>query len=289
VLVATPIGNLGDLSPRATQVLASADVVCCEDTRRTRQLLAAAGIPTPRLVALHRHSEAARTGQVVAWLQTGQTVALATDAGTPGISDPGARLVAAALAAGIRVTAVPGPNAAVTALVLSGLPTDRFCFEGFLPRQGPERRRRLALIAADERTTVLHEAANRLAGTLADLAAACGGQRPVVVARELTKLHEELWRGSAADAAATFAQRPVRGEVVVVVHGAPPPGPPGDEDVTAALAAHLDAGRSRRDAAAAVAGALGVSRHRAYELALHVEHHGRRSSSDDVAAPKGGS
>ncbi len=273
VLVATPIGNLGDLSPRAVDTLAGADLVCCEDTRRTRALLSHAGVRVRALLAVHEHNEDRQAAAVARRLQAGETVALVTDAGTPGISDPGALVVRAALAAGASVSVVPGPNAAVAALVASGLPADRFCFEGFLPRRGPARRQRLAAIAADERTTVVHEAPGRLVGTLADLRDALGPERPIAVVRELTKVHEEVWRGEVGDAAGAFAARAagdgVRGEIVVVIGGSPPArGEPTDDEIADALQGPLGAGTSVRDAAAAVAEALGVSRRRAYALAL---------------------
>jgi 16S rRNA (cytidine1402-2'-O)-methyltransferase len=268
VLVATPIGNLGDLSPRAVAALDAADVVCCEDTRRTRALLSAAGVAgRGRLVSLHEHNEDARIPEVLGWVEEGRTVAVVTDAGTPAVSDPGERLVAAAARRGLTVTVVPGPSSVLAALVVSGLPTERFCVEGFLPRKGAERHRRVAALAAEERTAVVLEAPGRLAATLAELAAALG-ERPVAVVRELTKVHEEVWRGTLADAAAEFAAREVRGEVAVVVGGAPPPGPVPDERVAAAVAGRLAAGDSARAAADAVAAALGVGRRRAYQAAI---------------------
>ncbi|HZQ83745.1 MAG TPA: 16S rRNA (cytidine(1402)-2'-O)-methyltransferase, partial [Acidimicrobiales bacterium] len=199
-VVATPIGNLGDLSPRAVETLRTADVIACEDTRHTRKLLSHAAIPTPRLLAVHDQNEAAQVRTVLGLLEQGKHVVLVSDAGTPAVSDPGERLVAAATASGYVVEAVPGPSAVITALVTSGLPTGRFAFEGFLPRKGAERRQRLAGIAADRRTTVLYEAPHRLAATVADLAEACGPLRRVALARELTKLHEETWRGTLAGA-----------------------------------------------------------------------------------------
>lgn len=268
VLVATPIGNLGDLSPRARQALADAELVCCEDTRRTRQLLSHAGVKARALVSVHSHNEQARVREVVGRLRAGDTVVVVSDAGTPAVSDPGARLVSAAAAAGIEVVVVPGPNAAVAALVVSGMPTDRFCFEGFLPRKGPERRRRVEELAAERRTAVVFETAPRLAATLAELAEACGPERAVAVARELTKLHEEVWRGSLGEAAQRFTGREVRGELVIVLHGAPSPAGPTDEELSAALRPRLDAGVSLREASADVARALGVSRRRVYELGI---------------------
>ncbi|HXQ62705.1 MAG TPA: 16S rRNA (cytidine(1402)-2'-O)-methyltransferase [Acidimicrobiales bacterium] len=268
VMVSTPIGNLGDLSPRAVEVLGRADLVCCEDTRRTRALLTHAGITGQRLLSLHARNEVERLPQLLAELAAGKTVAVVSDAGTPTVSDPGARLVAAAATAGAEVTAVPGPSAALTALVVSGLPTARFCFEGFLPRRGSDRRRRLEVLAAEERTVLIHEAPGRLAATLADLAVVCGPERRVVVARELTKLHEEVWRGTLAEGAKEFAVRDVRGEVVVVLAGAGPPAPVDEAAVVSALRRQVEGGASWRDAAGAVAAELGVSRRHVYDHAL---------------------
>jgi 16S rRNA (cytidine1402-2'-O)-methyltransferase len=274
VLVATPIGNLGDLSPRAREVLAAADLICCEDTRRTRALLSAMGIPAggprgDRLLSLHAHNEAARLDRVTACVAGGGTVAVVSDAGTPGISDPGSVLVAALADAGERVSVVPGPSSVVAALVVSGLPTDRFAMEGFLPRKGPERRARLAAVMADQRTTVVLEAPSRVVATLEELAA-LDGARPVAVVRELTKVYEEVWRGSAAEAASAFAARRVRGEVVLVIGGAPPPAPASTDDIDAAVRRRLAQGDGPRQAAAAVAGELGVARRTIYETALRL-------------------
>jgi 16S rRNA (cytidine1402-2'-O)-methyltransferase len=268
VLVSTPIGNLGDLSPRAVEVLATADLVCCEDTRRTRGLLTHAGITGRRLLSLHARNEAGRLPELLGHLEAGKTVAVVSDAGTPTVSDPGGRLVAAAVAAGVEVTAVPGPSAALMALVVSGLPTARFCFEGFLARRGSDRRRRLEALATEERTTIIHEAPGRLAATLSDLVAACGPTRAVVVGRELTKLHEEVWRGTLAEAAEEFGARDVRGEVVVVLAGAPPAAPAGESEVVDALRRQVGDGASWRDAAGTVAAELGVSRRDVYDQAL---------------------
>ena len=276
VLVATPIGNLGDLSPRAREVLATADLICCEDTRRTRALLSASGITAKgphgdRLLSLHGHNEATRLDRVVAAVASGSTVAVVSDAGTPGISDPGAWLAAQLAAAGETVSTVPGPSAVVGALVVSGLPADRFCVEGFLPRKGPERRRRLESLLADHRTSVVLEAPGRLVATLQELAAA-DPARPMAVVRELTKLHEEVWRGTLSDAAEAFAARDVRGEIVLVIGGAPPAAPAGDAAVEAAVRAALDDDPSAgpRQVAELVAASLKVPRRRAYEAALRL-------------------
>ncbi|MBO0731359.1 MAG: 16S rRNA (cytidine(1402)-2'-O)-methyltransferase, partial [Acidimicrobiaceae bacterium] len=234
VVVGTPIGNLGDLSPRAAAALAEADVICCEDTRHTRKLLSAAGIPAPRLVAMHQHNEAAAAADAVRLAAGGSTVAVATDAGMPGISDPGGRVIAQALEAGVPVRVVPGPSAALAALVASGLPAERFCFEGFLPRKGGDRAARLAAVASETRTTVVFESPRRAAATLADLAAVCGGDRLAAVGRELTKLHEEVRRGTLSELAAWAAAEQPPGEWVIVVSGAATPAA-GDDDIREAL------------------------------------------------------
>jgi len=272
VLVATPIGNLADLGPRAREVLAEADLICCEDTRRTRALLSAAGIGAQdRLLSLHGHNERDRLERVATCVAGGGTVAVVSDAGTPGISDPGAWLAAQLAAAGETVTTVPGPSSVIGALVVSGLATDRFCVEGFLPRKGPERRRRLAALMEDERTSVVLEAPGRVAGTLAEMAA-LDAARPAAVVRELTKVHEEVWRGTLGEGARSFAARQVRGEVVLVVGGAPPRPPASDAEVDAAVRVQLaeNPGAGPRQVAERVAAELGVARRRAYEAALHV-------------------
>jgi 16S rRNA (cytidine1402-2'-O)-methyltransferase len=265
-LVATPIGNLGDLPPRAVEVLAGAALVCCEDTRRTGRLLQHAGVRAARLAVANEHTETARIADMLGVLGDGGDVAVVTDAGTPGISDPGERLVRAALDAGYRVSAVPGPAAAVTALVISGLPTSRYVFEGFLPRTGRDRTARLAEIGAEPRTVVLYEAPHRIARTLDDLAAACGPDRAIAVCRELTKLYEQVLRGTVAAVRRELGEP--RGEYVVVVAGKPADDTPvGDESVRAALRAAIAGGASKRDAAASVASELGVPRNHAYSLA----------------------
>ena len=298
VLVATPIGNLGDLSPRAAETLRSADLVCCEDTRRTRALLSASGIPAGgRLRSLHAHNEVQRVPELLAAMSGGRTVAVVSDAGTPAVSDPGSRLVSAALDAGLQVTTVPGPSAALAALVVSGLPTDRFCVEGFLPRSGAGRRRRLDSVVSEPRTTVVFESPERLASTLAELAARAP-QRALAVCRELTKLHEEVWRGTASVAADLFARRSVRGEVVVVVEGARSEpakaalGPaarrePSDDELARAVASRLGSGRSVRDTADDVADDLGVSRRRAYRAALDAERRQRRERGGKRSGVRG--
>jgi 16S rRNA (cytidine1402-2'-O)-methyltransferase len=268
VLVATPIGNLADLSPRAVDALRAADAIVCEDTRRTGLLLQHAGVPKRRLVVANEHTEASAAAEVTGLLDRGATVAVVTDAGTPGVSDPGERLVVAAVAAGHTVEAVPGPSAALAALVVSGLPTARFVMEGFLPRTGSSRRRRLADLAGERRTIVLYEAPHRLARTLTDLVAVLGGDRPVAVSRELTKRHEETWRGTLGEARERAATEERRGEHVVVVAGAPDPAPPAADEIAAALQQAMDAGMNRKAAVAHVATALGVPKRVVYDQSL---------------------
>ena len=274
MLVGTPIGNLGDLAPRAVLALQGADVIYCEDTRHSRKLLTHAGITGVPLRSLHEHNEEDRIDEVVAKVATGASVALVTDAGMPGVSDPGSRVVGAVAGAGLAVTVVPGPSAVLAALVTSGLPTDRFVFEGFLPRSGRSRKERLAVVAAEVRTTVLFEAPSRVAATLADLSASCGDERPVAVARELTKLHEEVWRGTLGGAAIWAEESTVRGEVVLVVGGAPEEAEAevADAVLVAAVTDRLAAGERTRGAVDGVAAAFGVPRRRVYALAITARH-----------------
>lgn len=226
-VVATPIGNLGDIGPRALDTLRAAAAICAEDTRRSGQLLAHFGIATP-LLALHEHNEDAISRKLVARLLAGESLALVSDAGTPLVSDPGFRLVRAARAAGVRVSPVPGPSALVAALSVAGLPSDRFVFEGFLPAKASARRERLQPLAAEPRTLIFYESSHRIADTLADMAQAFGGERPAVLARELTKLFETVLDGSLAELLAKVEadadQR--KGEFVLLVQGA-------DEDADA--------------------------------------------------------
>jgi 16S rRNA (cytidine1402-2'-O)-methyltransferase len=223
-VVATPIGNLADLSARAREALISADVIAAEDTRHTRVLLRAIGIATP-LVSLHEHNESQRTAELLARLAAGETIALVSDAGTPLLSDPGLELVQRAARAGFEVHAIPGPSAITSALAVAGLPTDRFCFEGFLPSRERERRAALAALAHEPRTLVFFEAPHRILRTLADMAAEFGAERPAAVARELTKAHETIYRGTLREllARAQAEENFQRGEITIVVHGATAP------------------------------------------------------------------
>ncbi|HUG84282.1 MAG TPA: 16S rRNA (cytidine(1402)-2'-O)-methyltransferase [Euzebya sp.] len=274
VLVATPIGNLEDLSPRAARTLAQADLVACEDTRRTGRLLAHIGADVP-LMAVHDHNEAQRATLICDRVAAGQTVALVSDAGTPGISDPGYDVVAQAVARGLPVTAIPGPAAVIHALVISGLPTDRFAFEGFLPRKAGARRTRLEGLAADDRTLIFYVAPHRAADDLAAMAAAFGADRRAVLTRELTKRFEEAQRGTLSQLAATTAAQPPRGEVTVVVAGAPDRDPSlregwSDSRIRAEVAALVEMGESRRDAVRLVVDRTGMSKRHVYDVAITV-------------------
>ena len=270
VLVATPIGNLGDMTQRAIEALQNADVICCEDTRHSGKLLAHFGVTGKKLIVINEHTEYDAREEIVSLVSSGSIVALVTDAGTPGISDPGERLVVAVVEAGGNVTAVPGASALTMALVISGLPTSRFVFEGFLPRSGAERTDRLAMTTTESRTIVLYEAPHRLAKTLSDLTTACGAMRRVVLARELTKLHEQIWRGTLQDANMLVAATEPRGEYVIILEPAKPPAPPTDEELVAAIKAEIAKGVSRKDSAARVSARFGVAKRHVYELALQV-------------------
>lgn len=267
-VVATPIGNLADLSPRARAALASAVVIAAEDTRHTRVLLEAVGVSTP-LVSLHAHNEATRVPELLARLARGEDVALVSDAGTPLISDPGFELVRRAAEAGFTVQAVPGPSAITAALAVAGLPTQRFCFEGFLPARAAERRRALAQLAHETRTLVFFEAPHRIRATLADLAAAFGPERPAAVARELTKMHESLYRGTLGELLRRAGEDGnfARGELTVVVHGADAPAASADEPALRRTLEILLAELPPSRAAAAAARLTGASRAAAYALA----------------------
>jgi 16S rRNA (cytidine1402-2'-O)-methyltransferase len=269
VLVATPIGNLGDLSPRAVAELRDADVIAAEDTRHSGRLLAHASIPADgRLRAVHAHNEQTEAQRIVELVRGGARVVYVSDAGTPGVSDPGERLVRACVDAGLAVEVVPGPSAVLAALVVSGLPTTPFVFEGFLARKGTARAERIAALRSANVTTVILESPVRLAATLTELCERLGGERRAVVARELTKLHEEVLRGTLAELVESVTEQPRRGECVIVVGPAEPAGPVDDAEIRSALGRALAGGSSKRDAAAGVAAELGVAKRRAYELAV---------------------
>ena len=267
IVAAVPIGCLDDASPRLAVALGQARVIAAEDTRRLRRLAASLCVQiTGTVVSYYDAVEQRKTAGLVDELMAGHDVLLVTDAGMPAVSDPGYRLVAAAVAAGVRVTALPGPSAVTAALAVSGLPSDRFCFEGFLPRRGGERTRRLAELAGQPRTMVLFESPRRLATTLGELAKAFGDERGAVVCRELTKTHEEVRRGTLAELAA-WASGGVLGEITLVVAGAPQAAEPDGEEMAAAtaeVASRVATGISRKDAIAAVAAERGLRRNALY-------------------------
>ena len=266
ILAGTPIGHAEDASPALLRALTEADVIAAEDTRRFRDLCRRLGVsPSASVVSFFDGNESARVAPLMEQLQAGRRVVVVSDAGMPAVSDPGYRLVAAAADAGVRVTAVPGPSAVLTALAVSGLPTDRFCFEGFLPRKAGERRSRLATLAGEARTMVFFEAPHRLAAFLDAAVEAFGEDRRAVVCRELTKTYEEVLRGSLADLA-RWAQGEVRGELTIVVQGVQATG--SLPDALAAVRAEVQGGRRMSEAVADVATEHGVSRRELYDAAL---------------------
>lgn len=276
VLAGTPIGDPADAPPRLATELTGADVVAAEDTRRLRRLTQALGVePAGRIVSYFEGNEAGRTPELVEALAGGARVVLVTDAGMPSVSDPGYRLVAAAVERGITVTAVPGPSAVLTALAVSGLPVDRFCFEGFLPRKPGERLARLREVAADRRTLVYFEATHRIDATLAAMAEVFGAERRAAVCRELTKTYEEVRRGPLSELA-RWAQDGVRGEITVVVEGAPAPGPADLDpaELVRRVAAREAAGERRKEAIAAVASDAGLPKREVFDAVVAAKHGG---------------
>jgi 16S rRNA (cytidine1402-2'-O)-methyltransferase len=269
VLAATPIGDPDDASPRLRRALETADVIAAEDTRRLRRLAATLGVTmSGRLVAVYDAVERSRCAALLAEVAEGRTVLVVTDAGMPLVSDPGHVLVTEAVAAGLAVTVIPGPSAVTAAVAVAGIPVDRFCVEGFLPRKAGERRSRLAELADDPRALVLFEAPHRLAASLVDIAAVFGDERRAAVCRELTKTHEEVRRGTLADLVSWAAQAQVRGEITVVVAGASQVREPVDDEVLAAeVAERMASGGSRRDAVDRVAAARGLARRVVYAAA----------------------
>jgi len=266
-VVSTPIGNLGDLSPRAEETLRSVSRILAEDTRRSRILAERAG-SSARLVSLHEHNERERTRTVLGWLADGESLALVSDAGTPMVSDPGAKLVDAVLEAGHRVVPIPGPSAVISALVASGLPSDRFLFLGFPDRKGPGRRDLLERVAGAKETVVLFESPQRVVALLGDLARACGPQRSAAVARELTKVHEEVRRGTLEQVAAYYEANPPKGEITLVVAPANDVEPGEDrEELARSLAEELlGQGLKPSEAAKEVAARLDLARNEAYRI-----------------------
>ncbi len=270
-VVATPIGNLDDITIRALKTLNAVAVIAAEDTRHTGKLLSHFQISTPQ-ISYHDHNRRSRLPELLARLQAGESIALVSDAGMPGISDPGTELVQACITAGIPVVPIPGCSAVVTALSASGLATDRFVFEGFLPAKQHARQERLAALRQEERTLVLYESPHRLRQTLQDMAAIWGGDRHLVLARELTKLHEEFWRGTVEDAIAVYGDREPRGEYTLVVQGAmPKPQTPLPEaELRQSLFALMSQGMSRSQASRQLAQATALPRRQIYQLALTI-------------------
>jgi 16S rRNA (cytidine1402-2'-O)-methyltransferase len=269
VLAATPLGDSRDASPRLRDALATADVVAAEDTRRLRSLAAALDVTVRGRVVSHYDAvEVARLPRLIAEVRAGRTVLVVTDAGMPAVSDPGYRLVAAAAAEGLPVSCLPGPSAVTTALVLSGLPVERFCFEGFAPRRDGQRRRWLATLRAEPRAVVFFESPHRLADTLAAAVDVLGADRLAAVCRELTKKHEEVRRGTLAELAEGAVDDPVRGEVTVVLAGAAPAVAPSVDSLVDAVQERVAAGERLKDATAAVAEAAGVPKRELYNAAL---------------------
>ncbi|MBT2410515.1 16S rRNA (cytidine(1402)-2'-O)-methyltransferase [Streptomyces sp. ISL-12] len=280
VLAGTPIGDLADAPPRLAEELTAADVVAAEDTRRLRRLTQGLGVtPKGRVVSYFEGNEAARTPELVEELIGGARVVLVTDAGMPSVSDPGYRLVAAAVERGVKVTAVPGPSAVLTALALSGLPVDRFCFEGFPPRKTGERLSRLREVAGERRTLVYFESPHRVADTLAAMAEVFGGERRAAVCRELTKTYEEIKRGPLGELA-EWAAEGVRGEITVVVEGAPETGPGeiGAEELVRRVRVREEAGERRKEAIAAVAVEAGVPKREVFDAVVAAKNAGATAS-----------
>lgn len=275
-LVPTPIGNLQDISARMRQTLEDADFIGAEDTRVTLKLLNHLGIHKP-LISYYDHNRAEAGQKILARLLSGETCALVSDAGTPAISDPGEDMVALCVANGIPVCAIPGPCAAITALCMSGLPTGRFTFEGFLTVNRKNRREHLASLAGEARTMIFYEAPHKLRTTLEDLSSAFGGNRRISLCREMTKLHEEVLRMTLAEACAYYAQQDPRGEYVLIVEGAAPDEVPAvtEEEALAQIQARIAAGSSLKDAAREVAAALGMQKNRLYTLALQMQKNGQ--------------
>lgn len=280
-IVATPIGNLEDMTFRAIRILKEADWIAAEDTRHTGKLLQYFQITTPQ-ISYHDHNRHSRLPELLEKLQQGKSIALVSDAGMPGISDPGYELVKACSDEGIPVIPIPGASAVVTALSASGLPTDRFAFEGFLPAKGQERRDRLESFRTETRTLVLYEAPHRVRQTLADLQEIVGSDRPVVLARELTKMHEEFWRGTVGEAIAHYTQQDPQGEFTLVLAGATLSEPNLSESaLIAELQALLEQGLSRSQASRQLAQQTNLSRRQVYQLALSIPDSPESSSDDD--------
>ena len=266
-LVATPIGNLSDFSSRALETLEESDVVACEDTRRTGLFLKHFGIKGTKMLRVDSHTEDQASAEIIEHLSQGLAVSMVTDAGMPSISDPGERLVRKVIESGYEVTVVPGPTAPISALVVSGFSTQRWCMEGFLPRKGESRSKRIKEVADEDRTVILFESPNRLASTLEDLREECGNNRQVAIARELTKMHEEIFRGSLEESL-RWSQKTIKGEIVIVLEADTSTSEIEDKRLESVLREILENGASTKDAAEEASRRLNVSRRRAYSTAL---------------------
>lgn len=270
-IVGTPIGNLEDISFRAVRILKEVDAIAAEDTRHTGKLLHHFQIKKPQ-ISYHEHNQQQRIPEILDRLHQGATIALVTDAGMPGISDPGYELVKACVKNGITVVPIPGANAAITALSAAGLPTDRFVFEGFLPVKGKERRQRLEMLQSEVRTIILYEAPHRLLTTLQDLINILGGERQIVIARELTKLHEEFWRGTIEKALDYYSQREPQGEFTLIISGSSIKAPIlSEESIKSELIKLLKQGSSRSDACRQLAEQTSLPRRQIYQLSLTIK------------------
>lgn len=270
MLAATPLGNIGDASPRLVDAIGTAEVIAAEDTRRLRTLAAVLGVNVSgQVVSYYDGVEAARVPALLDAVRSGQTVLVLADAGMPTVSDPGYRLVTECVAAGLPVTCLPGPSAVITALALSGLPAERFCFEGFPPRRSAQRRRWLGGLATEPRTAVFFEAPHRVAACLADAVEVLGADRRAVVCRELTKLHEEVLRGTLGELTTRLGERQPRGEITVVLAGAGPVPPPSIPELVPAVLERVAAGERLKDAVAAVAVRAGVQKRELYQAAVN--------------------
>ncbi len=284
LVVGTPIGNLADFSERGKAALVGADAIICEDTRRSGRLLQQLGLPKRPFLVANEHTEARVAAEVIQRIQSGQQFALITDAGMPGVSDPGQRLIQQAIANGCRVEVVPGPTAVISALVLSGLSSSRFSFEGFLARKGKERATQLDEIVQSQRTVVFYESPKRIKATLRDLERHCGAEHQVALARELTKLHEQVVRGSVAELIQHFSETEPRGEFVIVVAGREPAAEATDDELVALLRVELDSGSSRRDAVVTVVANTGVGKNRVYRLLTdRVAAGSENASTEDIS------
>ncbi|KAB8335306.1 16S rRNA (cytidine(1402)-2'-O)-methyltransferase [Scytonema tolypothrichoides VB-61278] len=270
-IVATPIGNLEDMTFRAVKILQTVDIIAAEDTRHTGRLLQHFQVTTPQ-VSYHEHNRSSRIPELLEQLSNGKAIALVTDAGIPGISDPGYELVKVCIEAGISVVPIPGANAAMTALSAAGLPTDRFVFEGFLPAKGQQRRLHLEFLETEPRTLIFYESPHRLRETLQDLAEVFGNTRQIVIARELTKLYEEFWRGRIESAIVHYSQREPQGEYTLVVAGTPPNQPQlTEEELKAELQKIMSQGVSRSQASRQLAKEISLPRRHLYQLALSIK------------------